>query len=199
MGYTSGILAHAEVERGRLDHAHAALRLTGEHVGPSDGTRFWLVGCAEVALAEGRWEDAIGHADQLAATRPPGMHPVWSPWRSLRARALAGQGRLDEARALAAEELEVARHYGGWVVGRCLRQLGELEGAAGVERVREAVALLDQTSARLERAKAHAALALASPDTDEAARARATALELAGACGAGAITARLSARPGPAT
>jgi DNA-binding SARP family transcriptional activator len=199
MGYTSGVLTQVEVERGRLDHARAAMRLTGEHDGLSDGTRFWLAGCGEVALAEGRWEDAIGYADRLAATRPPGMHPVWSPWRSLRARALAGLGREDEARAVAAEELEVARRFGGWVVGRCLRQLGEIEGADGLDHLREAVALLDATSARMERAKAHAALA-AVAGGDEGAQARETALELARACGADALAQRLTAlrEPDPA-
>jgi hypothetical protein len=196
MGYTSGILAVSFVERGDLAAAERALTISGERVGISDGTRFWLIGCAEVALMDGRHEDALRISERLEATRPPQMNPLWSPWRSLRARALAGLGRVDEARALAAEELEVARRFGGWIVGRCLRQLGELEGAAGLPRLREAVALLDATSARLERAKAHAALAEVATG-DEADRARATALELAQACGAEPIVARLTARPVP--
>ncbi|HWH94905.1 MAG TPA: AAA family ATPase, partial [Baekduia sp.] len=172
MGYTSGMLATVWVERGELDRAEAALRLTGDHEGTSDGTRFWLIGCAELALGRGRYEEAIAITDQLAASRPPDMHPVWSPWRSLRARALAGLGQVEAARALAEEELALARRYGEtWGVGRCLRQLGELEGAGGVEHLREAVALLDGTSAKLERAKAHAALAAAASG-DEAQRAR---------------------------
>ncbi len=56
-------------------------------------------------------------------------------------------------------------------MGRALRQLGELTGDEAL--LREAVALLDATSARLERAKAHAALGNVE-----------TALTLARECGA---------------
>ena len=56
-------------------------------------------------------------------------------------------------------------------MGRALRQYGELTGDG--ESLREAVALLDPTSARLERAKAHAALGNHE-----------TALALARRCGA---------------
>jgi DNA-binding SARP family transcriptional activator len=196
MGYTSGILAQVWLERGDLARAEEALRLTGEHVGNSDGTRFWLIGSAEAALARGDHDAAIALSERLEAVRPPQMHPVWSPWRSLRARALGGQGDDEGARALAAEELEVAWRFGGWVVGRCLRQLGELEGAAGLEHLREAVALLDASSARLERAKAHAALAAVAAG-DEALSAHATAMELAIACGAAGLVGRLSRAPAP--
>jgi hypothetical protein len=59
-----------------------------------------------------------------------------------------------------------------------LRLLGELTGDEAA--LREAVALLEETSARLERAKAHAALGD-----------RRTALELAERCGADGLAARL--------
>ena len=62
-------------------------------------------------------------------------------------------------------------------MGRSLRILGEL--TADTAALREAVALLDGTSARLERAKAHAALG----DV-------ATALALAEQCGAEGLAAR---------
>lgn len=194
MGYTPGMLAQAWVERGDVAEAEAALRLTGEHTGDSDGTRFWLIGRAEIALARGDHAEAAAVSEQLEVGRPPDLNPIWAPWRSLRARALAGLGEVDAARALVAEELELARGSGAaWVIGRALRQVGELEdGEAGAARLREAVALLDGTSARLERAKAHAALAAAAGDPGEAERARATALELARACGAAGLAARLS-------
>jgi DNA-binding SARP family transcriptional activator len=194
MGYTPGIWAMVWVERGDLDQAERALRITGEHGGPSDGARFWMHGAAEIALARGRWDEAIAISERLEPARPPQTNPIWAPWRSIRARALAGLGRADEARALAAEELELARHYGAaWGIGRALRQLGELEtGNAALAHLREAVALLDGTSARLERAKAHAALAFALGDADDGPAVRATALELARACGADGLAARLA-------
>jgi hypothetical protein len=118
------------------------------------------------------------------------MHPVWAPWRSLRARALTATGDGVTARALLASELELTRRAGAaWGIGRSLRLLGEVEGGdAGVAHLREAIAILDGTEARLERAKAHAALAFACDDDGE----RAIALELARTCGAAGLAARLA-------
>ena len=198
MGYTPGMLAQAWVERGDVDAAEAALRLTGEHVGDSDGTRFWLTGCAEVALARGRHAEAVAISERLEVGRPPDVHPVWAPWRSLRARGLAALGQPEPARALLAEELELLRRAGSpWGVGRGLRQAGELDGADGLRMLREAVAVLEGTSARLELAKAYAALAAAASG-DEAGRARVAGLEVARACGAEGLAERLSAAPAPA-
>jgi tetratricopeptide (TPR) repeat protein len=196
MGYTPGIMAMVAVARGRLDEAERGLWLTGEHTGQSDGTRFWLIGKAELALARGRYEEAIGIADVLAPSLPPTTNPIWAPWRSVRARGLAGIGRLDEARALATQELEIARSYGAaWGIGRALRGLGELsEGAEAVAHLREATALLDGTSAKLERARAWAALARTTGE--EPARAR--ALELAREIGAEGLEAELAEGAGAA-
>jgi len=120
---------------------------------------------------------------------------VWSPWRTQRARALAGLGDREQALALARDELELARQIGAaWVIGRGLRLLGELEGADGVEHLREAVTLLANASARLEHAKALAGLAGAlagAGHADEAAAARAEARELAERCGADGLAREL--------
>jgi tetratricopeptide (TPR) repeat protein len=192
MGYSPAFLALAWLERGDRDRAWTALGLTGDHTGASDGERFWLAGRAELLLAGGGYGEVLAIADQLAATRPPETHPLWSPWRSLRARAEAATGNRDSASRLLAEELALARRSGApWVVGRGLRLLGELEGE--VAPLREAVALLDGTSARLERAKAHAALGDALAD----ASAWRTALQLAERCGADGLAARLRSRLAP--
>jgi DNA-binding SARP family transcriptional activator len=190
MGYTPGLLALSWVERGDLERAEAAAALTGDYSGTSDGTRFWKMAKAEIALARGRHAEVVAITEELEAGRPADMHPVWAPWRSLRARALAATGDRETARALMEGELELARRAGAaWGIGRALRQLGEVEGGdAGVARLREAIAILDGTEARLERAKAHAALALARDDDAE----RAIALELARACGAEGLAARLA-------
>ena len=118
-------------------------------------------------------------AGALATTRPADTHPLWSPWRSLQARAAQGEGDRETASRLAGEELALARRSGApWLVGRSLRLLGELTGDEVA--LREAVALLEETSARLERAKAHAALGD-----------RRVALDLAQQCGADGLAARL--------
>ncbi len=126
--------------------------------------------------------------------RPPDTHPVWAPWRGLRARALHRLGNADEALALAGEELEVARRVAApWVVGRTLRLLAELEGPAGVEHAREAVQLLGHSSARLELAKALAVLGeslIAWGRHAEALGALSSSLDLARECAAHPLAAR---------
>jgi hypothetical protein len=189
MSYSPAFLALAWLERGDRDRAWAELRVRGDHAGPSDGERFWLASRAELLLADGELREVNAIAAQLAATRPPDTHPLWSPWRSLRARAAEAEGDRDSASRLAAEELALARRGGApWVVGRGLRQLGEIAREAAP--LREAVALLDGTSARLERAKAHAALGDVLGDAAE----WRTALELAERCEADGLAARLRSR-----
>jgi DNA-binding NarL/FixJ family response regulator len=105
-------------------------------------------------------------------------------WLSLKARALAVLGRRDEAIAAMEAELELARRSGAAsVVGRCLRQLGELEDSE--EQIRASVDVLAESPARLEYARALTALGGAlrrgrrPTDAREPLR---QALELAEAC-----------------
>jgi DNA-binding NarL/FixJ family response regulator len=84
-------------------------------------------------------------------------------------------------------ELELARGTGARAtVGRCLRQLGELEGNGGIDRLREAVDILSESPARLEYARALGALGGALRRAGRPTDAREPlrkALELAEACG----------------
>ena len=75
-----------------------------------------------------------------------------APWRSWAAEGLRLLDRNDEARALAAEELALARHWGDpHAIGACLRVLGLVEGGtAGIGLLREAVEVLAGTEARLK-------------------------------------------------
>jgi tetratricopeptide (TPR) repeat protein len=199
MAYSAAFTALVQLERGEVTDvvAETLHRVHAEDPRP-DGARFWLASLAELALAEGRAEDAVEITRRLAPTRPPDTHPVWAPWRSLRARACAQLGDMVKARELASEDLELARRVGApWVIGRGLRIFAEVEeGTAAVQAAREAVALLKGSSARLELAKAHATLAGALADAGDgegAAREWNKAAELADACGAGAL-ARQAAR-----
>ena len=125
----------------------------------SDGANLWRRTLAEILLGEGRPEEALELAELMGATAPHVLHPDWKPWQSLKARALAQLDRREEAFAAMEAELALARGVGGnRVIGRCLRQLGELEGDAGEAHLREAIALLSATPGRLDLARALAAL-----------------------------------------
>jgi len=113
------------------------------------------------------------------------------------AQTLDGLGRRDEAIALATEELEIARGWGSAAtVGRSLRVLGTLERDDGLEHLEEACTLLAGTPARLEQAKALAALGGVMRRARRPSEARTPlrqALELAEIAGATALVQRTRA------
>ena len=93
------------------------------------------------------------------------VNPVWRPWRTYQAPVLAALGRDDEARALMAEEVALARDWGApSVLGRTLRVAGELGGPGSPEMLREAYDLLLPSVARFELACAELALARVTAD-----------------------------------
>jgi DNA-binding NarL/FixJ family response regulator len=117
------------------------------------------------------------------------------PWRSLRARALAGLGQVGEAVAIASEEVEVARRFGAaGVVGRSLRVLAMVDPDQGIARMQEAVDVLERSTARHELAAALAALGTALRLERRPTEARdplRRALELAERCGADGLVERV--------
>ncbi len=188
MAYSAAFTALVRLERGDPTDAVSASLHTVQADDPRpDGARFWLASLAELALAEDRPLDALAITERLEPTRPPDTHPVWAPWRSLRARALARLGEQAEATRLLGEELELARRVGTpWVIGRELRMLSELGGPDQLENARESVGQLAGSSARLELAKARLALGQALLGVNEVTEAReelAQAAELARDCG----------------
>src|SRR4051812_40151854 len=182
-----------------LDREDAAAARTfigrGDDAGPpADGNRYWRAAHVAVLLAEGRYEDAVAEADiyaeRYAAFAPA---PVSARWLGPRAIALARLGRQDEARADAEEEVRRARAWGApAVVSRSLRALAEVKGAEGLPELEEAVELTSTSTARLEHAKALAALGgllrrrRRPGDAREPLR---RALELAETCGASGLSA----------
>ena len=86
----------------------------------------------------------------------PFDNPSSVPWRSWAAEGLRRLDRNDEARALAEEELALARRWGDpHAIGASLRVLGLVEGGkAGIGLLREAVEVLAGSEARLEHARA---------------------------------------------
>jgi DNA-binding CsgD family transcriptional regulator len=153
---------------------------------------FLLFARAELRRAQGRRAEAIADAREAGArylaseiTRPV------PPWRSLLALVLAPDAR-EEALALAHQEVHAAAEWGTpRSIGLAGHRLGLLEGGpAGEERIRAAVATLEESPARLELAHALVDLGV----TVRRRRARVDArpwlergMDLAHACGATAL------------
>ncbi|HXD57791.1 MAG TPA: AAA family ATPase [Thermoleophilaceae bacterium] len=193
--YAPAFLGAVLLRRGDLAGARAILATGQREDDKSDGFVELARTRTELALAEGRFDDALELTLRLERQDEviPSF-PAWLPWRSLRARALAGLGRVDEAVSLAREEVEVCRRFGGpGAVGRSLLRLGQVDPENGIEALREAVEVLGRSTARYELALANAelgtALRLARQPTDSREPLR-RALELAQRCGADGLVER---------
>jgi DNA-binding CsgD family transcriptional regulator len=192
--WPTGFLGEINVERGNFDEAERVLERGNPGDRWGDGPNFWRRAKIGLLLARGQAEEALALCDFYEARLGTMQNPAPAPWRSVRAEVLDRLGRTDEGLALAAEEVDVARAWGGrQAIGRALRVLGTLEREDGLEHLREAVEVLGRSSARLELAKALLALGttlrLARAPT-EAREPLRRALELASACSADALVER---------
>jgi len=197
--YLAAILAEALLEQGKLDEAGAALERSplGESL-PKDARLLFLPNVrARLRMLNGDLAgglqdmlDAGGHSDALG-----GRNPAFMAWRSHAALALLQLGDQDEARRLAAEELELARTWGApRALGAALRAAGLAEGGArGLGLLEEAVEVLTNSPAKLEHAKARTELGAALRRANRRSEAREQlrrAVELATICGARPLAAR---------
>jgi ATP/maltotriose-dependent transcriptional regulator MalT len=191
-GCTAARLAEALLERGETTEAaalfeHGALAASAGAVpAPAESV---LLARGRLRLAQGRTGEAIEDLRECGrrARASGNLNPAALPWRSLLAQALHDRGETAEARELAADELERARRCGS------SRALGiALCAAAGddVELLREAVAVLAGSAARLELARALAKLGVALRQAGHRVDAREPlrrALDHAHRCGATAL------------
>jgi DNA-binding CsgD family transcriptional regulator len=148
------------LERGDIEEAESLLVGLGlEHRLPEN---FHFLGLLDargrLKLAQRRFAEALADFEamrEIDEALDMSATPLW-PWRINVARALHALGRDDEARGLAADELEAATRWGEpRRTGIALRILGLiLGGAAGERRLQDAVGVLAASSARLEHAKA---------------------------------------------
>jgi len=185
---TRSIMVEVMRESGRLAEAEHLLEQIGEVPPNSHNAGLLLTARIGMLMATNRAAEAVACADVLAALGEavPDASRLW--WRSLKAEALDRIDRREEALELTLEELAVTGAFGApsWL-GRTLRVLGTLEGDDGLDNLQEAVTVLEGSTARLEHAKALAALGFGLRRARKPTEAREPlrrALELAAACGA---------------
>jgi DNA-binding SARP family transcriptional activator/DNA-binding CsgD family transcriptional regulator len=189
--YTSGFFCSTMIARGDLEAARRGLERSDDPGIVSDGARWWLEGKVELLVAEERYEEAIECSLELERRFPHWNYPPGSLWRGFRALALHALGRADEAAAVAAGELELARASGApGGLGRALRIAGTVRGDDGFAHLWEALDVLDGSTSRLEHARALAALGAQLRRSGLAAEAHdhlTRALELAEVLSAGSV------------
>ena len=189
------LLAEARLERDDLPGAARALDGTSAEAFHGTSTRLVLAARTEVLLAHERPDEALDAAEQLADLPRADETSNFVRWRPLLARCLAGVGRSEEALRVAHDDVERALRWGvPSVVGRTRRVLGELQGDHGAPELRLAVSALEESSTRLEYAKALAALGLVSPKADRIPLMR-EALAHADRCGAARLARQVRAAP----
>jgi DNA-binding CsgD family transcriptional regulator len=188
-----GPLIDALLEAGDLPAAeHALASSTAGREIPPIWQLFPLIRArARLRLAQGNTQAGIDDLlsgyellTRVGLTNPAGTH-----CRSAAAVALASLGQTKQARKLVEDELAAARRFGApSTVGISLRAAGVIEqGTARIDCLREAVANLKRSPARLEHARALADLGAAVRRSGQRREAQALlrdALDLADRCGA---------------
>ena len=159
--YNIGFLAHALLEQGETDEA-ARIIDEGDFPEQLPLEQFHFVYVrlyrGRLRIETGSLERGVEELLQVGETARlvPFDNPSCVPWRRWAVEGLRLLDRNDQARALADEELALARQWGDPIaIGASLRVLGLVEGgAAGIGLLREAVEVLAGSEARLEHARA---------------------------------------------
>jgi DNA-binding CsgD family transcriptional regulator len=189
-GHATAFLADSLIEQGRLDEAAAALA-RAESLPESVRMLYLRDSSARLRILRG--DSSGGLAEMLDAGERfesvGSRNPALIAWRSAAALALLSLGEHDEARRLAAKELELARAWGApRALGAALRTAGLLAGGEhGLALLGEAVETLNGSPAKLEHAKARTELGAALRRAGHRVQAREQlrrAVELARICGA---------------
>jgi DNA-binding CsgD family transcriptional regulator len=195
-----GALADALNERAELQAADEVLaRTPAPRRGEGNVTiaAFHRHNRGRLRLAQGNVEEALEDFLDSGRMMRDGEndHPAYYPWRSGAALAHMALGRRHEAKPLVDEEVEMARAFGaGRSLGLSLRTAGLVEGGqSGVQLLREAVDVLEESPAEIERARAVVELGSALRrlgERTEAAAILRRGLELADRCNSVLLTVR---------
>jgi DNA-binding CsgD family transcriptional regulator/predicted negative regulator of RcsB-dependent stress response len=155
----SALLALCYIERGELEPAGAALTIAeDERAHENMGYPWVLEARGRLYLARGQPESALKDflvAGELLVTRLSMPGPGTVAWRSGAALAAHATGNDDHARQLAEDDLTLARRTRApGLVGRAQRTLALIQGGIdGLDLLRQAVANLEKSQARLEHAR----------------------------------------------
>ena len=194
------VLVKALLEQGKVDDAGALIATVDlDSASATPSQRYPVIMGLQ---ARGRWRLATGDdagalidfqrcGPRLEACAEP--NPALVEWRSDAAWALLAVGEDDRAHALAADELARARTYGAArPIAIALRALAAASPPAErIALLREALTILERSSARLVRAEVHADLGLALGRGAEAREHLTAALEAADAAGAQPLARRV--------
>jgi class 3 adenylate cyclase/DNA-binding CsgD family transcriptional regulator/tetratricopeptide (TPR) repeat protein len=157
--YFRSYLADALTNRGELDEAEHSLAQLGlaEEVAETGHLIFFLGARGWLRYARRDFAAAASDFERLGSCMEAFdmRNPAVLAWRSHLALALLRLGRGDEALELAREEVELARAWGApRPLGVALRVQGLAEGGAeGTAKLRASLAVLERSSAKLERAR----------------------------------------------
>lgn len=176
--FAEGWMALARIDRGELDKAEALVGVPEEGQDAHFTYNWSLFARGRLALARDDAERAL--EDLLECGRRqlavPAPNPGVLAWRSEAALAAHRLGRVEQARALASEELELARAFGSArALGVALRAAGLVAPAAEQRGLLEqAVRALERSPAQLELARALVALGAAQHGAGQRTTARET-------------------------
>ena len=197
--FALGLLIESLLERGEVDAAEQALADSGlgTEIPPGLASNHLLQSRGLLRLQQGRTRAGLddllefGRRDELWGA----ANPLASRWRSLACGAFAAAGDVTQAREMAELDLGRARRWGAASgIGTALRVCALLEsGGDNIERLREAVAVLESSPARLEHARALVELGAALRRANRRTEARGAlqdGLILARQCGAVALAER---------
>jgi len=198
--FAHGWMALAHLDRGEPEAAHALVAVPEEGQDAHFTYNWALFARGRLALAQGEPQRALD--DLLECGRRqlavPAPNPAVLPWRSEAALACLDLGRDAEARALADEELQLARAFGSpRALGIALRAAGIV--AADDRRLtllEEAVEALERSPAQLELARTLVDLGAAQHEAGRRSTARETlrtGLDIAHHAGANGLAAQARA------
>ena len=192
-------LVEALVEQGEAEIAATLLRETGQDDAlPDTFLHLWLLHArGRLRLAQGDRAAAAADFEECLrrGERRALANPAVAPYRSSLALAIRSHD-ADRARALADEELELARRWGApRTIGVALRVAGltRAHAQAALAPMRESVAALADSAARLERGRSLIELGAALRRAGHRSEAREhlyAGMEIAHACGAEPLVGR---------